>query len=263
MNPLKKRRARKLLMQRAKELAGNRDAAVEKREGALGQAAESLERTREAMRINVDYETGVLRVAQNAIWEIRQDLRWPQILKRFEVGLSFAESGTSATMAEEAMLDLQRLADCAAERCAGQLGILAAVRNARACADGLGEVLAELPSEEVDRMIMCAPTLAEAVFRQMRQSASDAQFAEDILSAALQRRRRQIQMVAQLSHRRRIGRRAESLLDLALGGGEGRGAFDLHMRHEAVGVAATAIHKDQFGRWVASGRRKLGGVRGD
>lgn len=256
MNPLRKRRARKRLRERAKELVGIRDAAIKKRDGALWQVAESLERVREAMRIDVGSETGVLRVAQNAIWEVRQDLHWPQMLKRCEVGLSFAESGTSATMAEEAVLGLQRMADAAAERCAGQLGTLTAVRSARACADGLAEALAELSSEDVDRMIMCAPALAEAVFRQKRQIASDAQFAEEILGASLQGRRRQLELVAELPHRRRLGHRAKSLLDLALSGGDGRGVSDLHMRHESVGAAATAIHKDQFGRWEGTvGRR--------
>ena len=263
MNPLKKRRALKRLRQRAKELEGIRDTAIKKRDVALREASESLERIREAMRIDVGSETGVLRVAQNIIWEIRQDLHWPQMLKRCEIGLSFAQSGTSATMAEEAVLGLQQLADGAAARCAGQMGILTAVRNARACADGLADVLVELPSDDVDRMIMCAPALAEAVFRQKRQIASDAQYAEEILGASLQGRRRQLGLVAQLPHRRRLGHRAKSLLDLALSGGDGRGVSELHMRHESVGAAATAIHKDQFGRWAGTVGRRARRTLGD
>lgn len=257
MNPLKKRRARKRLRERAKELAGIRDAAIKKRDGALWQAAESLERAREAMRIAIGSETGVLRLAQSAIWEIRQDLHWPQMLKRCEVGLSFAESGTSATMAEEAVAELQRMADIAVERCDAQLAVLTAVRNARACADGLTKALADVSGADVDRMIMCAPALAEAVFRQKGQVVSDARLVEEILTASLEERRRQIEMVAQLPHRRRLGHRAKSLLDLALSGGDGRGVSDLHMRHASVGAAATAIHKDQFGRTGMTGKRRI------
>ena len=255
MNPLKKRRARKRLQERAKELERIRDTAIKKRDGALWDIAENLERTRGAMRLALGSETGVLRSAQAAIWELRQDLNWPQVLKRCEVALSFAHNGTSATMAEDAVKHLQRLADSAADCCARQRDVLAAVQSARTCADGLADALSDLAAEDIDRMIMSAPALAEAVFRQKGQAVSDAALAETILGVALDERRRQIEVVSRLPHRRRIGHRAQSLVDLAVSGDAGCGVADLHFRHESVGAAATAIHKDQFGRLVRTIRR--------
>lgn len=254
----KKRRTRKRLRQRAGELAGIRDAAIERRDAAVKRAAESLDRARAAMRVDVSSESGALRGAQIAIWEIQQDLRWPKALKRCEVGLGLARSGTSAAMAEEAVLTLEWLANCAGERLAGMAEALTAVCNARECADGLAEVLTELPVGSVDQMIMCAPTLAEAVFRQKGRIDSDMKFAVETLGASLEGRRRQVEVAARLPHRRRISVRTKSLVNLALSGGAGRTASDLQLRHESVGAAASAVHKDQFGREAAAGRRMTG-----